>query len=156
MKTVIVTGCSRGIGHEIAKQLSTKYNFRVMGTSTSGNSSVVHTNFHCFKLDLSNSNSINDFSLRIRDHKIDVLINCAGVLLEKWDEDKINMSQLKSTFAVNVFGLIELTENIIPNMNKGGHIINFSSGWGAIGGTQIDEYVPHYKLSKVSVNMYTR
>ncbi|HGF0933799.1 TPA: SDR family NAD(P)-dependent oxidoreductase, partial [Legionella pneumophila] len=87
--------------------------------------------------------------------KIDVLINNAAVLLEEWNEEKINMSLLKKTFAINLFGTVELTEKCIPKFNDGAQIINISSGWGAFSSNN-SPFQPHYKMSKVSLNMYTK
>ncbi len=152
MKTIIVTGCSRGIGEAIAAHLAAA-GHQVIGTSTDGKATLKYVKV--FPLDLSNPISIKKFHQSVSNQRIDVLINCAAILLEKWNNPQINMDQLKQTFDVNVFGLIELTEKLIPQINKGGHIINFSSGWGAICNNNVDEFAPHYKLSKAAVNMYT-
>lgn len=77
------------------------------------------------------------------------------MLLEEWNEEKINMSLLKKTFAINLFGTVELTEKCIPKFNDSAQIINISSGWGAFSSNN-SPFQPHYKMSKVSLNMYTK
>lgn len=64
------------------------------------------------------------------------------------------MRELKETFAINVFGTLELTEQCIPLLNSNAQIINISSGWGAFSSND-SASVPHYKMSKSCLNMYT-
>jgi NAD(P)-dependent dehydrogenase (short-subunit alcohol dehydrogenase family) len=128
LQTLVITGISRGIGLEIAKTFLNK-NWTVIGTSTTGSSPIKHKNLRIYKLDLTIPEQIDAFVKELP--KIDVLINNAAVLLETWNDEKINMSLLKETFAINLFGTIELTEKCIPKFNDGAQIINISSGWGA-------------------------
>ncbi|MEQ8219172.1 MAG: SDR family NAD(P)-dependent oxidoreductase [Arenibacter sp.] len=156
MKTGIITGCSRGIGLATAKLLTDNDNIKVIGTSTSGNSPISKSNFECYILNLSESKSIKNFIHIIGNKKIDFLINNAGILLEKWNESAINFEQLEQTFHVNLFGTIQLTEKLISNFNKNGHIINVTSDWGSFSEKNFDEFQPHYKMSKSALNMYTK
>ncbi|TDQ30186.1 SDR family NAD(P)-dependent oxidoreductase [Tenacibaculum caenipelagi] len=156
MKTGIITGCSRGIGFAIANLLTDNPNYKIIGTSTSGNCPITKYNFESYQLNLSESESINNFSKKIKNIKIDFLINNAGILLERWEDSSINIQQLKQTFNVNLFGTIELTEKLIPNFKKDGQIINITSDWGSFSEKNFDEFQPHYKMSKTALNMYTK
>ncbi|PHN99514.1 SDR family oxidoreductase, partial [Rhodobacteraceae bacterium 4F10] len=60
------------------------------------------------------------------------------------------------TFNVNLFGTIEITEKLIPNFKKDGQIVNITSDWGSFSEKNFDEFQPHYKMSKVALNMYTK
>lgn len=152
MKTLLLTGASRGIGLAIA-QLFLKHGWYVIGTSTSGKAPLSHTHLKFLPLNLTSSAQIDNVVSQIS--SIDLLVNNAGVLLENWDQTIINMDELKATFAINVFGTIELTEKTIPKINNGGQIINISSGWGSIK-DNYSPYQPNYKMSKACLNMYTR
>jgi NAD(P)-dependent dehydrogenase (short-subunit alcohol dehydrogenase family) len=88
--------------------------------------------------------------------RFDGLINNAAVLLEDWNDPVIDMKQLRQTFEVNVFGTIALTEQLLPLMNPGAHIINIGSGWGSVSEKGLDASVPHYKMSKAALHMYTK
>ena len=156
MKTGIITGCSRGIGFATVELLTNNDDIKVIGTSTSGNCEFSKSNFECFQLDLSKSQSINEFIKIIGNTKIDFLINNAGILLENWNESVINLDSLRQTFNVNLFGTIELTEKLIHNFNENGQIINITSDWGSFSEKNFDEFQPHYKMSKSSLNMYTK
>ena len=156
MKHGIVTGSSRGIGFATVELLTKHSGFKVIGSSTLGNHLLDNANFKCLKLDLANSDSITKFVENLEDVKLDFIINNAGILLEKWDASAINMKQLKQTFAINVFGTIELTEKLLPRVNSNAHIINITSDWGSFSEQNFDAFQPHYKMSKVTLNMYTK
>jgi NAD(P)-dependent dehydrogenase (short-subunit alcohol dehydrogenase family) len=156
MKYGVVTGSSRGIGLATVELLTKDLNIEVIGSSTSGNHSLIRSNFECLKLDLSNSDSITEFAEHLKDVKLDFIVNNAGILLEKWDASVINMEQLKRTFDINVFGTIDLTEKLLPLLNPNAHIINITSDWGSFSEQNFDVFQPHYKMSKAALNMYTK
>ncbi len=156
MKQGIITGSSRGIGLATVKLLTENSEIKVIGSSTSGNHSLNQSNFQCIKLDLSNSISIAEFVEKLQDIKLDFVVNNAGVLIEKWDTPVIDMKQLKQTFDINVFGVIELTEKLLPKLNSKAHIINITSDWGSFSEMNFDAFQPHYKMSKAALNMYTK
>lgn len=152
MNTLVITGISRGIGLETAK-VFLKNGWAVIGTSKNGLSPLKQEYLKIYNLDLSNSKQIDTFVKELP--RFDLLINNAAVLLEAWNEDKIDMSQLRDTFTINVFGTIELTEKSISKLNPKAQIINISSGWGAFSSND-SAYQPHYKMSKACLNMYTK
>ncbi|KGP64372.1 short-chain dehydrogenase [Legionella norrlandica] len=152
MKTLVITGISRGIGFEIAKTFLDKGWF-VIGTSTTGFSPITHEHLKVYRLNLASPEQINDFVKKLP--KIDVLINNAAVLLEDWNEEKIDISQLRETFSINLFGTVELTEKCLSKLNNRAQIVNISSGWGAFSSNN-SPFQPHYKMSKASLNMYTK
>jgi len=156
MKHGIVTGSGRGIGLATVELLNNESNIKVIGSSTSGNNPIDHSNFKCLKLDLSSSDSIEKFVENLGDIKLDFLINNAGVLVEKWNASNINLEQLKQTFDINVFGTIELTEILLPLFTQKAHIINITSDWGSFSEQNFDAFQPHYKMSKAALNMYTK
>ena len=151
MKTIVITGTSRGIGFATAT-LFLKQGWQVIGTSTHAENLLDHKQFKHYPLNLSDSKQITSFVHHLP--KFDVLINNAAVLLEPWDDDQININTLRETFNTNVFGTVELTEKCIPKLNNNGQVVNISSGWGTFSGND-SAYQPHYKMSKACLNMYT-
>lgn len=153
MKTVLITGVSRGIGRATAEKFLLE-EWYVIGTSTTGRSPRKYENLDLHTLDLLDPKSIENFVKEIAGKEIDVLINNAGIYLDE-DEFPITQKSLKDTLQVNLTGLIDLTERLLPQIKDGGRIVSMSSGAAVIteGG---DEGKPAYQISKVGVNMYTR
>lgn len=155
MKNVIVTGCSRGIGLAVAEALLAKGYF-VWGTSTTGEHVLTHVNFQGLSLELNSESSIQSFQKSMQGVEVWGLINNAAILLEDWSNAQVDIQELRETFEVNVFGTVALTEAVLPSVEMGGHIVNISSGWGTFSERNFDEFVPHYKMSKAALNMYTK
>ncbi len=95
MKTVLITGTSRGIGKALAAKFLFE-GYHVIGTSTSENNLSSHERFVSFQLDLSNEQSIQECAERVAKHnqKIDIFINNAGGLFDV-EDNKIVMEKLK-------------------------------------------------------------
>ena len=128
MKTVLITGVSRGIGEALAKRFLDNGDF-VIGTSTKGMAALQHPNLLVFPLELTDVKSIENCANKIitLNKKIDVLVNNAGTWLEGDDQPNVNPQVLRETLEVNLIGPIDLTERLVISMNEGGHIINISS-----------------------------
>jgi len=135
-KVVLITGGSRGIGKAIAKSLVNE-NCKVIISSQNFpllKSTAKELNVDLFKADLRNLKEIDELSKYVinKYKNIDVLVNNAGVLhvnsLEKAKDDEIN-----ETIDVNIKSIFFLTKRLIPYVNKGGTIVNISSGLGKTG-----------------------
>ena len=158
MKTILITGVSRGIGKAVAQRFLENGDF-VIGTSTRGIVDLDGKNLKTFELDLSKPNSIKNCLNKIKklNRKVDILINNAGIAVE--DEAKkstIDTKYLRKTLEVNLIGTVHFTEKIIPLMNAGGHIINISSCDGSLEHAGYTLNYPSYRISKTAINMVTR
>jgi NAD(P)-dependent dehydrogenase (short-subunit alcohol dehydrogenase family) len=155
MKRVIITGVSRGIGKATAEKFLQE-GWYVIGTSTSGTGDISNANLEMVSLDMSQAQSIQQFvsSLKQKGEKADALVNNAGVLINP-DNPVLDVNDLRKTLEVNLFGLIELTENLLPFISNGGHIVNLSSQLASLTDTS-GSRSSAYKISKAAVNMYTR
>ncbi|MDO8429237.1 MAG: SDR family NAD(P)-dependent oxidoreductase [Candidatus Daviesbacteria bacterium] len=155
MKTVVITGASRGIGLATARKFLSE-GYIVIGTSTTGKIDIEDPNFKAVKLDISDSQNIKNAALEIED-KVDILINNAGVNEEDWDIVDIDMDVLRKTLEINLFGLIDFTEHMLSKISPNGQVINLSSRLGSFsqeGGNASDN--PSYRISKAALNMYTK
>lgn len=154
MKKILITGISRGIGKATCEKFLSE-GWQVRGTSTSGQTPVQHQNLLVNKLDLLNNQDIISFSEEIEKsrERFDVFLNNAAVSISSGGNMDIEI--LRKTLEVNLIGLIDLTERIIPYVNDGGHIVNMSSSLASLTNAR-DSYAPAYRISKAGVNMYTR
>lgn len=154
MRTVVITGTSRGIGLATAKKFL-QGGYRVIGTSTSGDSPIKDSNFTSGRLDLTSDSSIKKFVEKVKEltTNVDVLINNAGILLDD-DEEEVDIGKLEGTLKVNLLGPIKVTQTLLPLINSGGQIINISSMMGSLAQASSDS--PAYRISKTALNMFTR
>lgn len=150
MKTVLITGVSRGIGKALAQKFLDEKYF-VIGTSINGEVDFSNDNLKILQLDLTDSKSIESCVNAV--DKIDILINNAGALFDE-DETTVVIDKLRKTLEVNLIGTIDFTERLISKINNGGHIINISSSAGSLSSVYHVEY-PAYKISKAALNMFT-
>jgi short-subunit dehydrogenase len=136
-KVAIVTGSSSGIGYETALLLA-RNGFRTYATmrnleKAKAISDVAKSEkllLHTIKLDVTDEKSVNDAIKTIKSDagRIDVLVNNAGYGLIGSLED-LSMSEIKAQYETNVFGLIRVTQSVLPIMReqKSGIIVNIGS-----------------------------
>ena len=133
MKTLLVTGASRGVGFEICKQAAAN-DHTVIALSRNISPLKGIPNIHPFSVDLSNELEVVDFVKEISSSfkSIDVLINNAGSLINK-PFLEISSSDFEAVFKVNVFAVASLTRLMLPMMNAKGHVLNITSMGGVQG-----------------------
>jgi NAD(P)-dependent dehydrogenase (short-subunit alcohol dehydrogenase family) len=131
-KTVLVTGANRGIGLEACRQLKAA-GFAVTLTSRNvrdgqAAADTLGVSFH--RLDVTSAVDIAVLAddLAREGRGLDVLVNNAAVSL-----DGFNSEVVRDTLAVNFFGVLDLTEALLPVINDGGAIAMVSSGMGELG-----------------------
>ena len=131
---IVITGCSKGIGFELAKLLS--LNHKVYGISRDEKqlkklkSAVKKPENICFYVgDVAKINQ-QELNQWIPDEGIDVLVNNAGILINKTFKD-ISYTDFLKTMEVNLWGAINMSQLLIDKLtHNSGQIINV----GSIGG----------------------
>ncbi|MCK1383871.1 oxidoreductase [Bradyrhizobium sp. 21] len=129
----LVTGASSGIGLATARALR-RDGYQVFGTSRkpAANTSDGVTMLVCDVTDDSSVQALVDHVVS-RAARIDLLVNNAGIGLLGGAEES-SAVQAKALFEVNVFGVMRLTNAVLPVMRRqrGGRIVNLSSVLGLI------------------------
>ncbi len=162
-KVIIVTGASKGIGREVAKNLAIKGYIVIANYNKSEKQieqlrqdlNLKKINIDCFKADISKREEVNNLVQYVikKYGKIDILINNAGISQIKeftqiTDEDWNNMIN------TNLNSVFYMTQEVSKNMikNKKGCIINISSIWGIVGAS----CEVHYSVSKAGIDAMTK
>ncbi len=165
-RVAVVTGANRGIGFEIARQLSQRGVHVVLTARNEERGrealekltqAALPTSF--FPLDVTSDASTQALAdyLQTTFGRLDILVNNAGVALDKWMPSlDVSMDVFIRTYETNVFGVMRVSKALIPLMKKGGHgrVVNLSSNLGSL--EKAGGFTIAYRTSKTAVNAITR
>ena len=136
MKTVLITGGTRGIGRSIASLFLQK-GYRVCVTYSRDEDSAKETaalGAEVYRADVSKEEDVVALFAKIG--RVDVLVNNAGVSLIKQIQD-VSYAEYERVMSVNMGGAFlcsrEAAKGMIDRQN--GLIVNISSVWGEVGGS---------------------
>ncbi len=151
-KTVLITGASSGFGKAAASLLA-KHGYRVFGTSRRGDSGVI-AGYEMLTLDVRSDESVRSCikTVLARTGRIDILVNNAGYGLAGALEET-TVAEAKEQFETNFFGMVRMTNAVLPVMRKQreGRIINI----GSLAGLVAVPFYGMYSASKYAVEGYT-
>lgn len=162
MKTVLITGSSRGIGAAIAKRLNNEYKIVINYNNSKKQALALldelrETNPYvlAIKADVSKEDEVNQM-FEIAENNfgsVDILINNAGVSSFSLIQDT-NFEEWKKILSTNLDSVFLASKRAIPNMisKKDGVIINMSSIWGELGSSM----EASYSASKGAINSFTK
>ncbi|MFN3555494.1 MAG: SDR family NAD(P)-dependent oxidoreductase [Bacteroidales bacterium] len=129
---IIITGASRGIGLELTKRFLWEGNHKVIALSrnqTALEQIGPKEQLRYLPFDMTSDNNhpqlvslINTFFSR----KIHIVIHNAGLLIKK-PFSEFSADDFDQIFAVNVKGVVLLTQRLLPFMTKPSHIVNIGS-----------------------------
>lgn len=155
---ILISGASRGIGRQIAIDLSqTGYTVIANYNKSEQSAKELQTQFNIdtFQANISKGTEIKqltDYVLK-KYGKIDVLINNAGISQTKLFTD-ITDEDWNQMINTNLYSAFKLTQKCLPNMihNKSGCIINISSMWGQVGAS----CESLYSITKAGIDAMTK
>jgi short-subunit dehydrogenase len=150
-KVAVVTGSSSGIGFETSLLLARNGFFTYLTMRNLDKAKIISNikqkeklSLEILQLDVTNDESVKEAINKITNEqeRIDVLVNNAGYALVGPFEE-ISIKEFKEQFETNVFGVIRVTQTVLPTMRrqKGGIIVNISSIAGKIGFPLTSAYV---------------
>ncbi len=167
MKTMLVTGSSRGIGAEIARTayLSGEYNVIINYNKSGARATMLRKELEekssqtknkeygkviCVGADVSKEEDVSALfdTAELHFGKVDVLVNNAAISSYSLFQD-LTLNEWHKTMSVNLDSVFLCTKRALPNMinEKYGRIINISSIWGICGSS----CEVHYSTSKAAI-----
>jgi len=150
MKTILISGTSSGIGHDLCVQ-ALKLNLNVISISRNIDPTLSLSGVVSYSIDITKKEQIDELKkdLERKKVKIDILVNNAGFLKKELFQDS-SIDSFRNTYNVNVFGLAELTRQLLPLINRSGHVVNISS-IGGVNGSKKFPGLSVYSSSKSAV-----
>ena len=166
MHSVLVTGSNRGLGLEWARQYAGE-GWRVYATCRRPDEAEAlqtladaHPEVSIHRLDVTDREQVEDMAAVLAGQPLDLLINNAGIYLERWGRDtlgQIDYDDWLTTLAVNTLGAFRVTEALLPSLEQGRKrlVVNISSHMGSIADINApNDYA--YRSSKAALNAASR
>jgi len=156
MKHIVITGTSRGIGYEMVKLFAEKgHEVLALSRNDKPISELNLENVTAISCDISKAEDLEKVSAFVETKwkQVDVLINNAGALINK-DFEKISAEEFQQIYSTNVFGVIGLTQKMLPFMKKDAHVVNISTMGGVQGSVKFPG-LSAYSSSKAAVIILT-
>jgi NAD(P)-dependent dehydrogenase (short-subunit alcohol dehydrogenase family) len=173
-KIALVTGANRGLGLEIARGLAEAGHTVVVGARDSRKGEAAAELLRAeglaaetVTLEVEDPATVERAAAELgeRHGRLDVLVNNAGILPEATADaaEIISAEQFRTTFATNLFGVVEVTERFLPLLRQAGagRVVNVSSTMGSLADQSDPEspyfttVVPAYQASKAALNSVT-
>lgn len=135
--TAVVTGANSGIGHALAQILvkqvrvplklsldqinagtEEQQGYRVVTVDVNMGAPIIELGCETTQPDVSSQHDIEAFKERMAYRPIDILLNVAGIMYPQDSDtlEKVNLTKLQKTFAVNTSGPLLLTQALLPSI----------------------------------------
>lgn len=165
-KTVLITGCSRGIGLGLAKEFSAR-GYKVFATCLSpGKASDLNdfllSNYQisALEMDVNSPESVNNCKSQILSHtdSLNVLVNNAGITNKTYPDDpatSTDPTEFSNIIQTNVTSILSVTQAFLPLLKEDSKVVNISSGLASL--SQSPSFsTTAYQCSKTAMNMLTK
>lgn len=151
MANVVVTGCNRGIGLELCRQLEARGD-DVTGICRQSSEPLDALGITVIEgVDVSTGDGVARMKEELGDASIDILINNAGILRRDQFE-KLDFDEIAEQLRVNTLGPLRVTHALVDSLHTGSKVAIVTSRMGSIADNSSGGYYG-YRISKAAVNM---
>ncbi|TWH99722.1 short-subunit dehydrogenase [Luteimonas cucumeris] len=173
-KIALVTGATRGIGLETARQLAAQGVHTLLAGRDRDKAVKVALELQAeglpveaIALDVTDEAGVHAAAREVeqRHGRLDILVNNAGIVRDDFERvpSAQSLQSWRETFDTNLFGMVATTQAFLPLLRKSpaGRIVNLSSALASLtlhtdpGSDIYNLKVPAYDASKTAVNAWT-
>ena len=154
MATVCISGASRGIGLELARQYRDRGD-QVVAACRQATDELKKLGVEVVEgVDVTDEAAVSKLAKAVGKRHVDILVNCAGVLSDESLAD-LDFDRIRYQFEVNSLGPLRVTAALRENLEPGSKVAIVTSRMGSIeDNTSGGRY--GYRMSKCAVNMAGR
>jgi NAD(P)-dependent dehydrogenase (short-subunit alcohol dehydrogenase family) len=156
----LVSGASRGIGREVARQLAADHGYLVLAGARDPEAAGPpdHEGITFVRLDVADQQSVDKLAERVGSGpgRLDALVNNAGVYGSPTGAADYDLDEAHEVLEVNLFGAWRLSKAMLPLLRQSAHgrIVDVSSGAGQL--SDMGGGRAAYRISKAGLNALTR
>jgi NAD(P)-dependent dehydrogenase (short-subunit alcohol dehydrogenase family) len=154
MSTVLITGANRGIGLELCRRFAARGD-EVIAACRGASPELRETGADIHEgIDVTDDASVRALAEALEGRRIDVLVNCAGILTRE-SLDDLAIERIRAQLEVNAIAPLRVTAALLPRLGEGAKVAIITSRMGSIeDNTSGSRY--GYRMSKAAVNMAGR
>lgn len=155
-----MSGASRGIGAEIARQLAADHGFLVFAGARDPSDVERGEGIEPIRLDVTDPSTVDATreAIETGPGRLDALVNNAGIHGGHYGDsvEDSDIDEIKRVMETNTFGAWRLTQAMLALLRRSEHprVVNVSSGAGQL--SEMNGGNHPYRLSKTGMNVLTR
>ncbi len=151
MATIAITGAARGIGLEMARQLSARGD-EVIAICRESNDDLAALPLRVIDgIDVTRNDDVQRLARELDGKHLDALINNAGILTSETLDD-LDLERIRRQFEVNSIVFLAVSQALLPCLGQGSKLVIITSRMGSIDDNGSGGMYG-YRMSKAAANM---